>query len=94
MEVFFLMLLISITYLLGLYLSFQKGKKYQFENDKKMLDKLKNNELFGTSKRKGGGIGLGYAAAFKSAKENNGSLTIESSDKQGTIQRLGLPLAK
>jgi predicted Holliday junction resolvase-like endonuclease len=44
MEVFFLMLLISITYLLGLYLSFQKGKKYQFENDKKMLDKLKNNE--------------------------------------------------
>jgi cbb3-type cytochrome oxidase subunit 3 len=44
MEVFFVMLLMIIIYLVGLYLSFEKGKKYQFQNDKEMLDKLKNDE--------------------------------------------------
>lgn len=44
MEVFFVMLLLIIIYLVGLYLSFEKGKKYQFQKDKEMLDKLKNDE--------------------------------------------------
>jgi cbb3-type cytochrome oxidase subunit 3 len=44
MEIFFLMLLMIIIYLAGLYFYFEKGKKYQFQKDKEMLDKLKNDE--------------------------------------------------
>lgn len=59
--------------------------------DPDVLRKLKKGTLFCTTKQGKGGYGLGFPIALQRASLNNCILSIESSQKKGTYQRLHLP---